>query len=378
MYGQRLERSAANTGFWRWCAQERFSHRYVGSKSMLKSPLTGAVTVAMSALWQKQLSALTTLALIRQPLELRHIPHLALELNTWHLSSYVDAVLGRLFYDFETSWMYGAAIQLTLNGTEPEWSKDGWSFVPPEHQDLVDITNLHQGEKQAIGLRFRTPAIRARLECNNGAYFDDCWTPAQDNLANATIYRQTLDTTRFPTVFYQDVNILFAPDRDGDNSSCHLAGAYNKTTVLPAGAVPQCCPEGNTENPGTLSMGYWTPYSMTSREFNVHWVHGLAQMFPKTQGGEPPQPLYWLEKPRLAIANCTPVIEQAHADVTADVFTGQVREFMIIDEPSVVDDAWAEPFAMREPYDAEASEGTWISNITTRFVILRYPEDMIY
>lgn len=89
----------------------------------------------MSALWQKEAHVLTSRAVAAQLLQLRQIPHLN-EGEVPYQSGAADRVVGEVFGSaFDNvlnSWMYGAAIQLSFNGSEPAWSKDGWSFVPAD------------------------------------------------------------------------------------------------------------------------------------------------------------------------------------------------------------------------------------------------------
>lgn len=121
-------------------------------------------------------------------------------------------------------------------------------------------------------------------------------------------------------------------------------------------------------DPGILSLGYWTPsvvLGVESLDLNVHWMQGLAQTFWNAEFSDWAK-LYWLEKPRLSIANCTAVIEKAHADVTVDVATGQVQSYQIIDSPTSDVTAWAEPFVARPRTDGE--EMRYSNNITARYV----------
>jgi hypothetical protein len=263
--------------------------------------------------------------------------------------------------------MYGASVQLTLNGSEPVWSKDGWNFVPLDLSDLVR-DELKKGLKRravdepqlAVNVAVQSPAVRARLECDQGAYIDDCWMPNTEYFAKSTKWKEATDPSRSSTMYHLDDRIVFSAYNSAGDRTC--SPAYNNTSVLPQQQSPRCCPQGSKDNPGTLSIGYWTPYGSESPKFNIKWMHGLAQNF-DALGPE----LFWLEKPRLAIANCTAVIEKANASVTVDLATGTIQGYIILDEPTPDTNAWAEPFVQRVPFDGGES-GFFNRNVTTRSV----------
>jgi hypothetical protein len=81
--------------------------------------------------------------------------------------------MAQLHRNLTAHWMYTATNQLALNGSEPAWSKDGWSFVP---LDLRNVSLLMPGkvdnkDQDDIGQSSRvnvstTPAIRGRIECS--------------------------------------------------------------------------------------------------------------------------------------------------------------------------------------------------------------------
>lgn len=319
----------------------------------------------MSALWQRQPLSLTSSAEARQPLELRQMPFVAYDMYL-NKDTHMFTILGDLFKSFRTSWMYGATIQLTLNGSEPAWSKDGWSFVPVDLSDVIGSDLLRDQELTAVNIQVQTPGVRARLECDQGIYVDDCWMPGTTTITNSTRWEEVTDPSRFPVGYPLDTDIVFSTDASASNSACN--SAYNNTSILPQGRIPICCTQGSKDNPGTLSIGYWTPISIDSSAFNIKWMHGLAQTFDLAPNiasyTEPERPyLFWLEKPRLAMTNCTAVIETTNAHVNVSIASGKVYDYTH-DEPIVDTNAWAEPFIERQPYSNNTAYEVF-GNITT-------------
>jgi len=171
-FGRLTKLCTESTGCLRLCAWEQPSHRFVSCSEhpFLIHALTETVTVAMSALWQRTPSSLTSDMSVLQPLQLRQISNPLQFVTNLQLSSYDDHTsdfTNSLFDNLQTNWLYSAAIQLTLNGSHPAWSSGGWSFVP------LDISSL--GEQKipdeslstpATNATCRTSAIRGRLECS--------------------------------------------------------------------------------------------------------------------------------------------------------------------------------------------------------------------
>ena len=127
--------------------------------SSFASFLAQILTISMSALWQRNFGITQSSTQIPRQLELRQIPFLTtgrIE-PTVHGQAYQGDVLRSLYTDLQTNWLYGAAIQLVLNGTEPAWSMEGWSFVP------LDFTSVHNSAVQHYGstpLSLGSPSIQ--------------------------------------------------------------------------------------------------------------------------------------------------------------------------------------------------------------------------
>lgn len=90
----------------------------------------------MSALWQPDYQYRTSSVSLPRELELRTISTLITAVSNDPTGLYDGvntaeaSVLSTLYGQLETNWLYSAIIQMSLNGTQPAWSSDGWSFVP--------------------------------------------------------------------------------------------------------------------------------------------------------------------------------------------------------------------------------------------------------
>lgn len=90
----------------------------------------------MSALFERQAANISDHSVLERTLELRQIPIINTvtttpgRLQAVRLELPPFKVLDSLLLDPPRSWLPGAAIQLSLNGTKPSWTHDGWSFVP--------------------------------------------------------------------------------------------------------------------------------------------------------------------------------------------------------------------------------------------------------
>ncbi|KAI0544206.1 hypothetical protein F4679DRAFT_591751 [Xylaria curta] len=117
--------------------------------------LAQILTIAMSSLWTREPGYLTTLIPVPKVLELRTVPKLGVGRRpvSPHSPDGRGTFVQSLFANLSTSWIYGATTQLTLDGPDPPWSIDGWSFVPialdmtslEDVQDTGNITELVSG-----------------------------------------------------------------------------------------------------------------------------------------------------------------------------------------------------------------------------------------
>ncbi|KAI0199994.1 hypothetical protein F4808DRAFT_471185 [Astrocystis sublimbata] len=356
--------------------------------------LSEILTIAMSSLWAREAGALPLVVDVPRQLELRQVPRLSAgeEQFTSHAGNYKKTVLSDLFENMRTSWIYGAAVQISLEGSEPPWSSGGWSFVPYDLSLIPSTTLQNTGNKTAApkyptNATVDTIAIRARLECSPYEYLDledsKTWLTEWDLTDTTQWGRNT--STELSRGFelglsgkgynsIGDENVLLYLDERPD-----VQGNYS--TFFVNNKRFQCC-ENRTED-GTInsgSVGYWSPNLRNSSfypdfadtwpaNFTVKWIHGrpiegycgIVDTF-----GCLPR-LLWIEKPRMAALNCMPVIETADATVTVNAADGNVLGFTLRGEPRPDDYAWSDDFKQHK-YDD--SVGGFKINITTSHGVL--------
>lgn len=313
----------------------------------------------MSALWQTQPSHLSSTSELIRGLELRQIPHVNYNTDSYK-SLVISPVLEQLFKDLRTNWMYSATLELTLNGSEPTWSKDGWSFVPLDVESLSipsvtneTVTGNSSLASTATNATFSTPAIRARLECEPWPSEENPWWLLEtDDVANNTKWKSTPDPSRYAVGY----------------------SFHHSLPLIPGGGIPLCCAEGTMETPGNATLGYWVlnheDSGWADKNFSIKWITGVAQIFEyKDYTGYSTSPRFtWLEKPTVAAANCTPIIEAANSTIVVDVNTARIQSFQILDTPTVEEIAWTDSFVM---HDDNPQNYTRVQkNVTTRWVWL--------
>ncbi|KAI3342654.1 hypothetical protein F4824DRAFT_115259 [Ustulina deusta] len=350
--------------------------------------LSEILTIAMSSLWAREGGALPSVVDVPRQLELRHVPQLSAGTQqfTSHAGNYKQSLLSELFDNMRTSWIYGAAVQTSLNGSEPPWSSGGWSFVPYDLSIVPPTTLQNTGNqapvpKHSMNATVDTSAIRARLECSPHEHLDledsKTWLTEWD-LNNATQWDKETSTTALSRGFelgLSDVgdNALLYLDRQPDDQG-------NYTTFFANNKRFQCCQNKTNGQIGPGSVGYWSPNLQNGSfypdfagtwpaNFTVKWVHGLpvegyCGILP-TFGCMPR--LMWAEKPRMAALNCMPIIETANATVTVDAADGRVVDFALHGEPRPDGHAWSNDFKQHK-YNETVSG--FAINITTSHGIL--------
>ncbi|TGJ84937.1 hypothetical protein E0Z10_g3841 [Xylaria hypoxylon] len=350
--------------------------------------LSEILTIAMSSLWAREGGALPSVVNAPRQLELRHVPQLSAGMQqfTSHAGNYKQTVLSELFDNMRTSWIYGAAVQTSLNGSEPPWSSGGWSFVPYD-LSIVPSTALQNSGNQtpepeySMNATVDTSAIRARLECSPHEHLNledsNTWLTEWD-LSNATQWNRTTSTKTLSRGFELGLsnvgdNTILYLDRQPDDEG-------NYTTFFVNNKRFQCCQNKNNGQIGPASVGYWSPNLRNGSfypdfagtwpaNFTVKWVHGLpvegyCGILPDF--GCLPR-LMWAEKPRMAALNCMPIIETANATVTVNAADGRVVDFALHGEPRLDDHAWSNDFKQHQ-YDDVLSG--FAINITTSHGVL--------
>jgi hypothetical protein len=205
----------------------------------------------------------------------------------------------------------------------------------------------------------RTPAVRARLECNvfNEAQNASHWL----DFHNATTY----NISSYKSVYVPNTLML------GNNTS---------TWVTAQAIDVQCCFNSTrspdlSEQETTVTLGYWTEtfdigdseQKGTNGNLTIKWIHGTAG-FAHLITEEPS--MFFPEPPNIQALMCVPRIETAKAEVTVDSRNGNVQRFQILEPPNSDDvAAWSDEFQLRncsEVDDKLKTNQVFCSDVTTR------------
>ena len=361
--------------------------------------LSQILTISMSALWQRDYGIMQSSIKAPRQLELRKIPFVTqgqIE-PTVHGQAYQGNVLRSLYTDLQTNWLYGASIQLSLNGTEPAWSSDGWSFVPLDLTSVRNSTIQNYGSSPSqsglsgtseagTNVTMSTQGIRARLECSPYKSLTNTsnWLRKQ-HLRNSSVWNVTANPQGLATGYelgcgvpdtlelgYAMPTINIFPN----NTNPDTCGGSWYTSFFANPSRLVCCVNDTSSTPGPASIGYWSanlPYQEVDLwsfpewpyNFTVKWIHG-SQMEEYHQVNDSlTAHLIFSQKPDMTALNCLPVIERANASVMVDHVTGRVQSFNITDDPQPDPNAWSHVFRTWTNSDASPNEGLYI-NVTTR------------
>lgn len=305
------------------------------------------VTVGMSALWDLGIGTQQHSLSLARNLEIGTIPRLyeidsAAFYGHAPYDNYRTPVLNRIYRASLQSWLYSGAIEILQSAASPAWSKDAWSFLPLDMDNIrASVSALNMPMLNSSGypanLTFHTPALRARLQCHSLDYASNTsrWLERID-FTNETAGN---DTNRPPGLSYGYVLKGFA-GRGSD------VGHF------------QCCANETNGVPGNAAIGYWSDLDYSSTKFTssmtVLWIVGqpLNGTFESTDGSVDPDhnygPLWiWSEEPRMSAVNCTPIYEQADTCVTVELDTGMVQNYSILTEPEPVTSAWSDSYLPR-------------------------------
>ncbi|KAI8634568.1 hypothetical protein F5Y19DRAFT_461290 [Xylariaceae sp. FL1651] len=321
------------------------------------------LTIAMSSLWNRAPGALPDLMSVPRALELRSAPMLSPDSKS--------GSIGAIFANISTSWMYGATTQLSLQGPEPPWSSEGWSFVPSD-LSVVSLQHFQQTGNSMMGIdlpvnvTLETPAIRARLECSPYDFLDDraMWLTQWD-LTDEDNWNTTANPGDLKTGYELGVYMANSPPP----SSLYLGqipGPYDTyknfsghyTTFFANSRRLQCCENKTGDSVGSASIGYWSSnqqygfaYPDISNtwpvNFTVKWIHGRPIQGIMRAGewpGDIAKSLIWVDPPQMTALNCQPIIETANAQVTVDATNGRVVSYNISENPRADEYAWTSPF----------------------------------
>lgn len=250
--------------------------------------------------------------------------------------------------------MYGATVELTQSGLTPAWSKDTWSFILLDIQVLKSVIPATADETRHVpghtrNVTFLTPALRARLECDT-----------MDYLLNTSAWLQTIRIKDQVLDPLTNKNI-----RNATSSPPGLVEAYMLRGM--AGNGPRrgsfvCCSNETDGIPGVAAIGYWSnrldPDDYNGGDYSygdfqkqmtmtAKWIVGrpldkLYRAGPSIEGNQPV--FIWSEQPKLLMMNCTPFIERASASVVAEIDTGNVLNYEILDTPRNATEAWLDNY----------------------------------
>ncbi|KAF2117412.1 hypothetical protein BDV96DRAFT_644835 [Lophiotrema nucula] len=305
------------------------------------STLCQVLTVSLSALFDRQPENVLRHTNLERTLELRQNPIILNGIDDQSTTGSYTSALQDLFTDPSKNSMYGAAIQMSLNGSQLSWTRDGWSFIPLELTNVPGPSSFQRSLNSSndagplissTNVTFDTSAIRARLDCKPVDEISNLtsWLIVS-NETNST----TGETTALPT------------DRMFEDFS------YNTSTL--SGLVqPRCCLNGT--NSTQIALGYWTwvnPEAAPTFEdskwptaFMTKWIRGKgAEQFVEDFGSDI---LYFEDLPKAQAALCTPIIETNTATVTVDKNSGQVFSYEMLEGAASADSAWTDVFVTRQ------------------------------
>ena len=244
----------------------------------------------MSALFERQPGAFIHSLQIARDIEPRQNPFLHSDTFITVMagktgSNIPGRILGKTFTDVESNWMYSAAIQLTLDGAEPTWSKDDWSFTPMSLSRLPDIANpTHlqnigaSSEKRpfasTVNLTVQTTAMRARLICE----------PRTEDIIDVSSWLQTVNFKRLS-------NSTRGPVNNSPVFDITPVMFMNHSTSILAhpGRVACCLNQSSSKYPQSIAIGYWSvndgelfphPVEQWPINMTVKWLYGPAAPWP--------------------------------------------------------------------------------------------------
>ncbi|KAI1457939.1 hypothetical protein F4805DRAFT_457381 [Annulohypoxylon moriforme] len=356
-------------------------------------------TIAMSSVWNREPGSVPFQVDVQRQLELRSVPQLseATLQFTSHAGNYKQTALASLFSNLRTSWIYGAAVQITLNGSQPAWSSDGWSFVPHDLSSVPQTNVQNTGNQSTVpessmNVTLQTSGIRGRLECSPHQHLDltnnTNWLTEWD-LTNATAWNQTLDPDILKTGYELGLNRLGSNTLLFLDNNASLAGNY--TTFFVNNKRMACCQNITDGQIGTSSVGYWSPNLANNSlypdfatswpaNFTIKWIRGrpVEGYHDRTSSSSSSSTslprLMWSEPPQMAALNCMPIIETVNASVTVSTQDSHVISFDLLDEPQPDQYAWSDDFKQHKNYEglceSAGCDNLYSVNITTSHGVL--------
>lgn len=282
-----------------------------------------------------------------------------------------------------TNWLYSATMQLAYNGSEPSWSKDGWSFVPIDLSSIPD-SEMYQStpstknsssdtaiKATSVNVTLTTPALRGTLDCTiaEAAANLSSWVTEWD-LSDSDRWNISINPAGLERGF--EVNRLIELGvQTGLSTTPILAGEH---TIL-------CCANISDDTSNQESaIGYWSanyppnpgydfetesgPYP---RNLTLKWIRGNAardlytgnETYEGDYGeGEDLRHLIWSKTPTMSAINCRPRIEWINATVTVNMETSQIWDYQTLGTAESVDWPWSDVYLSHnysEPGDGTAA-----------------------
>ncbi|KAJ5156118.1 hypothetical protein N7492_008921 [Penicillium capsulatum] len=390
------------TTYWFWAAVKAVMNKHwLLFFVTLGSTLSPIFTTSMSALFDRSTGNIIQPINLHRQLEVRNIPFVFSTKQTLYpnmLSDYTADILSGLYKNISSYWMYTATIQLALNGSEPAWSKDGWSFVPLDLKDVnaakslsiigaTEADNLDQ--QPQTNVTFNTPAIRGRIECS---------TPPVEAMRNISNWLTTTNLTD-PQIYNQSTVPAglqggyrlgnTRPNRDqypGLITPLLLSQNWTEcpgcTTMFVNPSAIKCCGNSSSNSQQqSVALGYWSPNSdnlRTSprdwqRNFTVKWIHGDAFPDIKSRNDTPtglaagdPYMLFTLP-PSISLLNCKPIVEEANAKITVNPIDGEIQSFNLTTKPKPVEEPWKDNFLAHNDSISDIDEGFTFFNVTLSY-----------
>jgi hypothetical protein len=351
----------------------------------------------MSALFDRGPGVVTQTMTFDRSLEIRQIPFVFGTQQAYYpdtSNDYAAHILADLYKNISTHWMYTATIQLALNGSEPAWSKEGWSFVPVDMHTVSNVelpNDLDESDKAASGapsnVTFTTPAMRARIECSQypiEALMNVSHWLTPTDLSNSTTWNRSTIPHGLQGGFELGTSWIY---RDSPSVILPLSGnetiatCDGCTTVFVNPSSIACC--GNSSSSAwdpSVAVGYWSPNTNLStwttrywyQNFTLKWIYGNAVtgIHANPARGNvnftDSIPLLFPSPPSMTLMNCRPLVESANAYVTVNPANGEIQTYNITSQPTELVEAFADNFLPHNGSRFSRETGMVYYNVTVR------------
>ncbi|KAJ5574258.1 uncharacterized protein N7459_008685 [Penicillium hispanicum] len=392
------------SSYWMWAATKAVFNKHwllflVTLGSTLSPVFVLQDTTAMAALFDLGTGNVIQPVTLHRQLEVRDIPFVfETEQSTYpdNLSDYSADILTDLYKNISSYWMYTATIQLALNGSEPAWSKDGWSFVPLDLRNITAAKSLSAIGASAAdnvnsisqtNITFETPAIRGRIECSEPPLqvlmnISNFYTST--DLRNGTIYNMSTVPDGL-LGGYQLGNVYISEDLPSSITPILPSQNWTEcpgcTTAFANPSQIICCGNGSSDShEGGAAVGYWSPnadgiyYSPRwfQKNFTAKWFYGDAVAGIKTAdttaAEEIADPgLLFPNPPSMSLLNCEPIVETANSKITVDPSSGEIQDFDIFGTPQTVSEPWSDDFLSHSGSITDDRSGYTTYNVTLSY-----------